>query len=402
MVLDARLDMRSHRPHILYLIDILWGMAGAEGALLRTVRLLPKDRFRCSIGAFRLRPGLALLKDCPCPVREFPIARVASLGALLEALRLRDYIRSEKVDIVHTFFHTADLLGGLVAKLSGCPVISSRRDMGILLSAKHRLAYRLMNPMFDRVEAVSSAVRDQAIRSGGLDPAKVVTIPNGIELARIDAANGTAALRDSLALGSGPVVLALGHIRRVKGADVFIRAAARVVARYPEAVFLIAGSVQEPEYGRELEALVAELGLERNVRFLGRTAQAPALLKLCDVFCLLSRSEGMSNALLEAMACGRPSVATAVGGTPEVVEDGLNGFLVANGDAAAAAERILSLLDDPARASSMGQAARRTVEERFSSERTMGELVRMYDALLATRRPQAARAEAGACATQIL
>ena len=79
MVLDSRLDVSARRPHVLYLIDILWGMAGAEGALLRTVRLLPADRYRSSIGTFRLRPGLALLKDCPCPVREFPIQRVASL-----------------------------------------------------------------------------------------------------------------------------------------------------------------------------------------------------------------------------------------------------------------------------------------------------------------------------------
>jgi glycosyltransferase involved in cell wall biosynthesis len=402
MVLDSRLDVSARRPHVLYLIDILWGMAGAEGALLRTVRLLPADRYRSSIGTFRLRPGLALLKDCPCPVREFPIQRVASLGALREALRLRDYIRSEKVEIVHTFFQTADLLGGLVAKLSGCPVVSSRRDMGILLSPKHRFAYRLMNPLFDRVEAVSSAVRDQAIRSGGLDPAKVVTIPNGIELAKIDAVNGSAALGKSLALGGGPVVAVVGHIRRVKGADVLIRAAARVVARYPEATFLIAGSVHEQEFGHELQALVAELGIAPNVRFLGKTGQAPALLKLCDVFCLLSRSEGMSNALLEAMACGRPSVATRVGGTPEVIEDGVTGLLVENGDDQAAAEKILSLLDDPARARRMGQAARHRVEERFSAERTMGELVRMYDGLLEGRRQGAAATEAGACATGIL
>jgi glycosyltransferase involved in cell wall biosynthesis len=91
-----------------------------------------------------------------------------------------------------------------------------------------------------------------------------------------------------------------------------------------------------------------------------------------------------------------------VGGTPEVIEDGVTGLLVENGDDQAAAEKILSLLDDPARARRMGQAARHRVEERFSAERTMGELVRMYDGLLEGRRQGAAATEAGACATGIL
>lgn len=383
------MGLSGNRIHILYLIDILWGTGGAEGALMRAVRLLPQDRYRCTIGTFRLRPGLPMVKDCPCPVLEFPIQRVASVKALREALRLRKFIRSEKVDVVHSFFHAADLLGGLVAKLSGCPVlVSSRRDMGILLSPKHRFAYRLMNRMFDQVQAVSEAVREHTIRAGGLDPARVVTIPNGIEVERIAAAGGDATLRESLAPGGGPVVLTVGNIRRVKGVDVLVRAAARVVARYPTAVFPIAGRVHEPDYERELLALIGRLGLERNVRFLGKTDQAPSLLKACDVFCLPSRSEGMSNALLEAMACGRPSVATRVGGNPEVIEDGLSGFLVESEDDAAVAERILALLDDPARAREMGETARRVVEERFSAERMVADMAKRYDSLVETRRPR--------------
>jgi glycosyltransferase involved in cell wall biosynthesis len=386
VVLDERLDL-TKRPHILYLIDILWGLAGAEGALLRLVRLLPKDRYRCTIGTFRLRPGLSLLDDCPCPVHEFPVGRVASAGALRSALKLRAFIRSEHVDIVHTFFQTADLVGGTVAKLSGVPVlVSSRRDMGILLSDRHRMAYRLVNPWFDQVQAVSAAVREQAIRTEGLDPQKVVTIPNGIDVEAISASDGVAGLRESLELGAaGPVVLTVGHLRRVKGTDVLIRAAAKVCQRYPDALFLIAGAVHDSGFARELHALAAELGVASNVRFLGEAKNAWGLMKLCDVFCLLSRSEGMSNALLEAMACGRPAVATAVGGTPEVIEDGRSGFLVASGDDATAAERILRLLDDRESARAMGEAARRVVEERFSAERMIRDTVIQYDALLEGR-----------------
>jgi glycosyltransferase involved in cell wall biosynthesis len=368
-------------------MDTLVGPGGAEGALARTVRLLPKERYRCSLATFHLRRGLSLLKGVPCPVYEFPIKRVFSLGTLRTAMRLREFIQSEQVDIIHTFFRTADLLGGLVAKLSGCPLmISSRRDMGILLTARHRFAYRLVNPLFDQVQAVSSAVREYTIRGGGLDPDKVVTIPNGIEIDKIAMQDGSPAIREALGLEGAPVVLTVGNIRRVKGFDVLVRAAARVVARRPAVVFLIAGSVLEPEYERELRTLIGQLGLENNVRFLGKSEDVPSLLKLCDVFCLPSRSEGMPNALLEAMACRLPSVATAVGGTPEVIEDGRSGYLVASEDDAAVAERILSLLDDPALAREIGNAARLRVEQRFSAQRMVDDMVRMYDCLLEARR----------------
>lgn len=378
------------RIHILYLIDVLWGLGGAEAVLFRIPQLLPKDRFRCTIGTFRLRPASPVFDQFPCPIREFPVKRVFSRQALGSALDLMRFIRSEKVDVVHTFFESADLLGGLVARLSGCPVvISSRRDMGILRSARHRIAYRLMHPLYTQVQAVSGAVRRETIQADRINPNKVVTIPNGIEIEKVTAANGAGPLLQSLQLpDAAPLIVSVGHIRRVKGFDVLLRAAAQVCRSYPTATFLIVGSVQEPECERDLRDLVRQYGLERNVRFPGKM-DSPAvwsLLKLCDVFCLPSRSEGMSNALLEAMACGLPPVATAVGGTPEVIDDGRTGHLVPSEDHHAMAARILSLLDEPERAREMGRLAREAVEQRFSAESMIQSMVSMYDQLLGERR----------------
>jgi glycosyltransferase involved in cell wall biosynthesis len=376
--------------HILYLIDVLWGLGGAEGVLLRIPKLLPKDRYRCTIGTFRLRPESPAFEQLPCPIREFPIKRVFGMGALRAALDLRRFIKSERVQIVHTFFESADLLGSLVAKLSGVPVvISSRRDMGILRSTRHRIAYRLMSPFFNQVQAVSGAVREQTIRADRINPDKVVTIPNGIEIDKLAAADGSAALRHALRLGdASPLIVTVGHIRRVKGFDVLLRAAAEVCQVYPNATFLVVGSVQEPDCDRDLQSLVRQLKLERNVRFLGKMENESvwSLLKFCDVFCQPSRSEGMSNALLEAMGCGLPCVATAVGGTPEVLEDGRTGYVVPSEDHHAAANRILALLGDPERASTMGRLARRVVEERFSAQSMIRNMVGRYDQLLGVSR----------------
>jgi glycosyltransferase involved in cell wall biosynthesis len=363
---------------------------GAEGVLLRIPKLLPKDRYRCTIGTFRLRRESAVFDGLPCPVREFPVNRVFGMGAFRTALDLRRFIKSENVQIVHTFFESADLLGGLVAKLSGVPVvISSRRDMGILRDTRHRVAYRLMSPLFDQVQAVSGAVRQETIRADRINPDKVVTIPNGIEIEKLAAAGGCAAMRHSLRLeDASPLIVTVGHIRRVKGYDVLLRAAAEVCRAYPKATFLIVGSVQEQDCDRNLQDLVRQFNLVRNVRFLGKmeNERVWSLLKLCDVFCQPSRSEGMSNALLEAMGCGLPCVATAVGGTPEVLEDGRTGYIIPNEDHQAAANRILALLGDPERARTMGRMARCVVEERFSAQSMITNMVGRYDQLLEARR----------------
>ncbi len=369
---------------VLFLIDELCSLGGAEGALLRTVRLLPPDRYQCLVATFRVNPKLEILGEFPCPLHVFPLRKTYDWNALRTALRLRRLIRSENVAIVHSFFETSDLWGGPVAKLSGCRVlVSSRRDMGILRSPKHRFAYRVLSPLFDQVQTVSEEVRRFSILEDGLDPGKVVTLYNGIDVERIAAANGTERLRASLDLGgASPLVVTVGGIRRVKGMDIFIRAAALVCKEFPRAAFLVAGEVREPEHFQELQRLARELGVASNVRFLGACGEVFSLLKMCDVFCLTSRSEGFSNALLEAMACGLPCIATRVGGNGEALEEGRSGFLTPSESPQIVAERILTLLRQPALARDMGRAARETVAARFTDRVMIEELVKLYDRLL--------------------
>jgi glycosyltransferase involved in cell wall biosynthesis len=377
------------RTHVLYLIDMLRGLGGAERVLLQMAKLLPRDRYQCTIGTFRFQPDAAVMRELSCPVREFPIRRMIGWQAFRSALDLRRFIQSQRVEIVHTFFESADLLGGPVARLSGCPVvISSRRDMGILRSTRHHLAYRLISRAFDQVQAVSDAVRQQTIQADRLNPRKVITIPNGIEIEKVMAANGAGTCRKLGLEGASPLIISVGHIRRVKGFDVLLRAAAEVCRAYPKALFLIVGSIQEADCERSLRAQVRQLGLEGNVRFLGKMDNEGvwSLLKCCNVFCLPSRSEGMSNALLEAMGCGLPSVATAVGGTPEVLEDGRTGYVVPPEDEGALASSIRRLLDDPDGARQMGRLAQTVIAERFSAGSMVRSLVRAYDELLEKHR----------------
>jgi glycosyltransferase involved in cell wall biosynthesis len=378
----------SGRAHILFLIDELCGKGGAESALSNTLRWLPTDRFRCSVIAFRVDPCLPMLADFPCPVQVLPLRRTYDWNAVKRAAQLASFIHKEKVDIVHTFFASADLWGGLVAKLSWRPVlISSRRDMGFLRRPKHRLAYRVLGPIFDHVLTVSDGVRRFSIEQDRLNPAKVSTIHNAVDMQSY-AQPTVSAARERFGIAEATHVIAsVGNIRHIKGFDVVIRAAALVCLEFPKAVFVVAGGSDpaEPQCRRELEDLASRLGITQNVRFLGRLDDVAPLLKTSDVFCLLSRSEGFSNALLEAMGCGLPCVATRVGGNEEALEDKQGGFLVDCEDYESAAAHLRDLLRNEVRAQDMGKRGQDSVRERFTPEVVISQLVRLYDELLRRR-----------------
>lgn len=374
---------------ITYMIDHLHNIrGGGEQALLRIIRHLPRDKFQPSVVTFRVKPATVdLLRGLECPLHVFPVERTYDWNGLKAALRIKNLLASERPGIVHTFFETSNTWGGLITKLSFGPMlISSRRDMGLLRSPKHRLAYKLVNLLSDRVLTVSQEVSRVCIEEERIRADKVATLYNGVDLSCVDCADDGSAVRRKLNIDrASPVVVTLANIRRVKGLDVFIKAADIVRSRCNSAIFLIAGWPNEPEYFAELQQLIEELGLQDRVRFLGEVEEVFPLLKQSDVFCLLSRSEGFSNALLEAMACRVPPVATRVGGNSEAIRDGVNGYLVPSEDPTAAADRILAVLESSEMARRMGEQARRTIEKRFTVEIMIDRLTDLYSEMLRSR-----------------
>jgi glycosyltransferase involved in cell wall biosynthesis len=372
--------------HVLFLIDRLHSTeGGAEGVVWKLCRFLPTRGFRCSVATFWAGAGVA--QQFPCKVHIWPLRRTYDWTALENAFAFGRLLRSERIQIVHTFFPASDLWGGVVARLSGCPIlVSSRRDMGILRSRKHQLAYRLANRLFDQVQAVSERVREFCISQDHLSPDRVVTVHNGIDL---DAIDGALPGDRNVLLGAdqdAPVVATVANIRSIKGIDILVEAAALVREQVPETVFVVIGAaIQEPDYCEAVRAAVSRLGLAQHLRFLGLRTDVISLLKQSDVFCLPSRSEGMSNALLEAMACRLPCVATDVGGNSEVVMEGQTGFLVPSENPHALAVRIVTLMRDRQRAKCMGQAGRRLVESKFTVQHMVERLGSLYDALLQQR-----------------
>src|SRR6476469_6512028 len=372
------------RPHVLFLIDHLMALGGGETNLLKVVQLMPPELIRCSIATFRIKPEIR--QSISVPVYVFPWKRFFHLDAWKAAIALRKLIRTEKVDIVQTYFETSNLWGGLVAKLSGALLLSSRRDMGILRKAKHAMVYRVVNRLSDRVLAVSEEVKKFCIEADHIEPQRISVIYNGVDFKHIagkESRENPFATADWA--GASHIVTCLSNIRRVKGIDVLVRTAQRVCRELPDAVFVVAGSLYESDYSNEMQSMIRSLGLEKNIKLLGFIGDPVPLLKMSDAFCLLSRSEGFCNALLEAMACGIPSVVTRVGGNPEAITDGENGFLVPVEDDAAAAERLLTLLRDHERRAQIGESGRKSVQTRFSADAMIQKLIGIYRDLLAER-----------------
>jgi glycosyltransferase involved in cell wall biosynthesis len=302
------------------------------------------------------------------------------LAALRAAFVFKRFLKQQRIQIVHTFFESSDIWAGLVTKtMSKAKLVWARRDMGIMRSRKHHIAYRLMAGAPDAVFTVSEQVRRHAIEVDRIDAARVQTIYNGLNLADWDAVPRVAKNPGEF------LVTTVGNIRRVKGHDVFIRAAATIVQQFPKVSFSIAGDVVEPACLTELQALVQDLDLVNHVRFDGAVTDLRRHLTAADIFVLPSRSEGFSNAIIEAMASSLPVVATDVGGNAEAVKDGITGFLVPSEDPDALSAAILRLLCDPLQAKAMGSAGRNLVEERFTIEAMMNQVAGAYRKLLSGR-----------------
>jgi len=370
----------SRRIRIFYLIGTL-DVGGAEGQLVLLIKGLDQDRFSASVCCLASADGPYAddVRRLGIEVHEigFRGLRIFRhphrvLGQLVRLVRL---IRRERPDIVHGYLFWAYVLGTFAARAAGVRrVVSSRRSLGTFKAGKvHYLFFeRASNAMTSLVIANSQAVRADAMRQERLPPEKVIVIYNGVETARMPVAAPTALAEEFELRGASPIVTVIANFIDYKGHGFFFEAWKRVIATHPSGVAILVGDGPDRN---KWERWVAREGLDRSVRFAGSRRDVPAILAVTEIVAHPSLQEGFSNAILEAMAAGRPVVATAVGGNPEAVEEGRTGLLVPARDAGALAAAILALSADPERARAMGRAGRERAVHCFSVD----EMVRAYE-----------------------
>ena len=281
-------------------------------------------------------------------------------------LRLARHLRRERVDVLHTHSEGPLLYGAAASALARVPrVIHTRHHGPDLGSPKHvLLLMAAASRWVDRVVCVADDGARHSVAEG-VAASKVVTVWNGIDLARFAYLGPTS---------GGPAVI-VGRLVPEKDHATLLRALAILKRAEPGFRLEIAG---DGPCSGELQALAVELGLGESVRFLGRVDDVPALLGRAGLLVLSSWLEGTSLTLLEAMARGLPVVATRVGGNPEVVVEGETGLLVPPREPAPLAAAMLALWRDPGRARALGLAGRERAERSFDVRRTVQRYEQIY------------------------
>ncbi len=302
-------------------------------------------------------------------------ARMLRPNTVVQVARLARFVRERHIALVHAQDLFTNVLGVLAARLAGVPSIVTRVDLGHAIVGYRWPLLRLAQRAADRVLVNARAIRDLCVRQG-VDPARIAVVRNGVDLVEFDAA-ARRPVADPQPDFSRPTAILVGNMHHpVKGQSDALRAMREVARDDPRAQLLLVG---DGVLRAGLEREAAELGLGDRVRFLGHRLDVPALVARCACAVSASSAEGISHAILEAMAARLPVVGTAVGGTPELVADGSNGFLVPPGAPAHLARRMRALLGDPERARRMGEEGRRIVQREFGVDRMRA----AYDALYA-------------------
>jgi glycosyltransferase involved in cell wall biosynthesis len=370
---EARIARAARPIRVCYLIDEL-ATAGTETQLLALIRHLDRRRVEPILCLLRGdNPVSRALEPDDCPVFRLGVGSLRSPSTLVKAWRFTRLLRRERVDVLQVYFPDSTYFGLALARWAGVPHrLRTRNNLGYWRTPLHRFLGRLMHGYATGTLANCEAARKSLLDEEPVAPESVVVLENGVDLNRFLAVPVPMTLRPRC-------IGAVANLRPIKGVDVFLEAAADVTAAHPELVFVVAGEGEQRAFLRQR---AQERGLGERFRLCGSVSDVPAFLAGVDVAVQPSRSEGMSNALLEYMAAGRPIVATSVGAAPELIEDGKHGLLVAPDDPEALASAIVWLVNNPMLGRALGSAARERARRHYSREAMVKRFEDYYESLM--------------------
>jgi len=365
--------------------------AGAQTHIAGMVRGHDRTRFEPYILCLQEKGPLGEdLAGEGITVMEYSLKRLYAWQAARSYPRYVSFLKRKKIDIVNAHLFAAQMYGIPGARMASVPlVVAGRHGAGAYWTEPRYLRVRKVTNALSHVQiAVSRAVKD-FVAAEGVSPAKIRVVYNGIDTERFSPAAKPA---DTDGRG-GFTVGYVGNLTRIKQVDVLLRAVARLAPAFPGLRVKIVGkgpgtglAEKEGRTDQYLKSLTSELGLADRVTFMAPRREIEEQMRSMDAFVLPSASEGMSNAILEAMAVGLPVIAGDVGGNPEAIRHGRTGYLFPSRDDGTLADLLRELIRNDAMRLAMGRAARERVVELFTERRMVEEMERVYVEELGKRR----------------
>jgi glycosyltransferase involved in cell wall biosynthesis len=351
---------------------------GSERQLREIARALDRSRFQPHAGCFRPEgAGRRELEAAGVPVVHFPVYSFLSPRALSGAFHLMRYVRRHKIRLIHTFDYPTTVFAVPAGRfLTSAAVLSSQRSHRDLIPRGYRRLVRMTDHLVDGIVVNCDFVRRHLEQEERLPAARIQLCYNGIDLETFGA--GEAPRPPELA-GDSFVIGVVCALRPEKGLSTLLQAFARVRHLRAGMKLAIVGD------GPMLESLQAEartLGIREDCVFARSTVLVTEWLGAMDIFVLPSLSEALSNALMEAMACGCPVLASNVGGNPELVRNGETGLLFKPGDVERLAVALQVLVENQSLRQRLAEAGTKFVRERFSIRASADRMGEIYEQLL--------------------
>jgi glycosyltransferase involved in cell wall biosynthesis len=381
-VVDGGGGRRAGPIRVVFCISNL-DIGGTELNAVRTAERLDRSRFAVQVVALQAAgPLRARYEEAGIPVRHTPIPNLFSARTVREGIRLAGWLRREAIDVFHSHDVYGNIFGAPWARVAGVPaVVESRRWWGSVprkgLLTINRFTYRCAHC----VTANSPSIARLLVDTDGISPERVRVIPNFVDESAFEPMPEADRRGFLTAFGvpsDGLVVGVVARLAEVKDHATLLQAVALLRPRWPKLWVLLVG---DGESRLSLQAEVERLGLQDRTVFAGHQPHSPNLHSLFDVSVLCSVDEAFPNSVIEAMAAGRPVVATAVGGVPDAVVPGVTGLLVRP----AAAEELASALDDvlasPDLGREMGAAGQARAREHHSEGTVVASLEALYEEL---------------------
>ena len=356
-------------------------LGGSERQMALLARTLDRKIFDPIVGCFR-SAGLRgrELQDACIPIKRFPIYSFASPAAAFGALSLARFIRARGIRLVHTFDYPLTAFAVPVTRmLTGAVAVSSQRSHRDLIPARYRRWIRLTDRLASAIVVNCDSVRQHLERDEHVPASRIRTCYNGIDLEEFSPRNIP---RPAQLPGGSLIIGTVCAMRPEKSLPDLFHAFARIHCAHPATTVAIVGTGPEQ---RALHSLARSLGILPHCVFGPATQQVSAWLRAIDIFVLPSRSEALSNSLMEAMACGCCALASNVGGNPELIAHNETGLLFEAGNVAALTSALDLLIRNPSRRASLAAAATSRIQEHFSIQASANRMGAIYAELIERR-----------------